>query len=39
MPPYSLAYNPEDGNLYVANTGTNSVSVIDSETNMVVNEI
>lgn len=41
MSPYDLTYNPDNGNMHVANTGTNSVSVIDSKTNSdkVTNEI
>jgi YVTN family beta-propeller protein len=37
--PTGIAYNPENGNMYVVNSGSNSVSVIDSDTNRVISEI
>lgn len=37
--PQLLAYNPDNGNMYVANTGSNTVSVIDGDTNTVIETI
>ncbi len=37
--PYGVAYNPDNGDMYVANAGTDEVSVIDGTTNSVIDTI
>lgn len=37
--PAGIAYNSENGNLYVANRGSDTISVINSTTNLIVDEI
>src|SRR6187551_3101352 len=37
--PHALEYDPSNGNMYVANYYSNSVSVIDSATNTVVDTV
>jgi YVTN family beta-propeller protein len=39
MNPYGIAYNPRKNNIYVANAGSNSVSVINPTTNTVIDTI
>ncbi len=36
--PVEFTYNPDDGNLYVSNYASDSVSVIDSDTNRVITQ-
>ena len=37
--PLGVAFNPSNGNIYVANHYSKTVSVIDSSTNMVIDTI
>ena len=37
--PVNIAYNPQNHNIYVTNSNSNTVSVIDSSTNTVVSTI
>ena len=38
LSPTGIAYNPDNGNLYVANRGSDTLSVINGTTNTLVDE-